>query len=228
MIYRTLGRTNIQMPILGMGSGGGPDPLGQASGKPEREVHALIRRAFDLGITYFDTSPGYMESEAILGRALKSFPRDDLILSTKIALAGIMPDESVSVMQRDEIVDAVDLSLKRLQTDYLDIMLMAVAGPEFFDVVVNEHIPVLQELQRAGKIRFLGSSELSRDDGSHEWLQRLLPHRLSRCSHGGSQYHQPVRPGDRFILTVSSTMSASSIYSRCAGYSELPDASKRS
>ena len=175
MIYRTLGRTDIRMPIMGMGSGGGPDPLGQASGKPEREVHALIRRAFDLGITYFDTSPGYMESEVILGRALKDFPRDDLILSTKIALAGIMPDESVSVMQRDEIVDAVDLSLKRLQTDYLDIMLMAVAGPEFFDVVENEHIPVLQDLQRAGKIRFLGSSELSRDDGSHEWLQRLLP-----------------------------------------------------
>ena len=54
-------------------------------------------------------------------------------------------------------------------------MLIAVAGPEYFEVVVDEHMPVLQRLQRAGKTRFLGSSELSRDDGSHEWLQRFLP-----------------------------------------------------
>ncbi len=92
MIYRRLGRTGLQMPLMGMGSGGGPDPLGQASGVPEREIHALLHRAYDLGITYFDTSPGYMESEAILGRALKPLPRDELILSTKIPLATSTPE----------------------------------------------------------------------------------------------------------------------------------------
>ena len=175
MIYRTLGRTGLQMPILGMGSGGGPDPLGQASGKPEHEVHALLHRAFDLGITFFDTSPGYMESEVILGRALKSLPREKLILSTKIPLAGLTPDETVQIMPAEDIKVEVDRSLSRLQTEYLDIMLIAVAGPEYFEVVANEHLPVLQELQRAGKIRFIGSSELSRSDGSHEWQKRLLP-----------------------------------------------------
>ena len=178
MIYRTLGRTDLQMPIMGMGSGGGPDPFGQASGKPEHEVHELLHRAYDLGITFFDTSPGYMESEAILGRALNSIPREKLILSTKIPLAGLAPDNTVQIMHADDIAESVDRSLSRLQTEYIDIMLMAVAGAEYFDVVVNDHLPVLQNLQRAGKIRFLGSSELSRTDGSHEWLKRLLPGNL--------------------------------------------------
>ena len=163
------------MSIVGMGSGGGPDPLGQASGVPETEVHALIHRAYDLGITYFDTSPSYMESEAILGRALKSLPRDKLIISTKIALASGNPGEPIRVMHAHEVAAAVDRSLRRLQTDYLDIMLLAVAGAEHLDAVVNDHIPVLQGLQKAGKIRFLGSSEVSRDDGSHEWLKSILP-----------------------------------------------------
>jgi L-galactose dehydrogenase len=175
MIYRKLGRTGLQMPLMGMGSGGGPDPLGQGSGVPEREIHTLLHRAFDLGITFFDTSPGYMDSELILGRALKDLPRDQLILSTKIPLATSLPGDPVHIMTRDEVVAAVDHSLSRLKTDYVDIMLMAVAGTEYFDPVVNDQVPVLQDLQRAGKIRFLGSSELSRTDWSHEWLGSLLP-----------------------------------------------------
>lgn len=175
MIYRRLGRTGLRMPIMGMGSGGGPDPLGQASGVPEPEIHSLLHRAFDLGITYFDTSPGYMESEVILGRALKSIPRGKLILSTKIALASGMPGEPIQTMRPEEVKEAVDRSLARLQTDYIDIMLLAVAGPEHFDVVVNQHLPVLQNLQRSGKISFIGSSELSRSDGNHEWLRKILP-----------------------------------------------------
>ena len=175
MIYRRLGRTGLRMPIMGMGSGGGPDPLGQASGVPEPEIHSLLHRAFDLGITYFDSSPGYMESEVILGRALKSIPREKLILSTKIALASSMPGEPIKSMRPEKVKEAVDRSLTRLQTDYIDIMLLAVAGPEHFDVVVNQHLPVLQNLQRSGKIRFIGSSELSRSDGSHEWLKKILP-----------------------------------------------------
>ena len=175
MIYRRLGKTELKMPIMGMGSGGGPDPLGQASGLPESEIHSLLHRAFDLGITYFDTSPGYMDSEVILGRALKSIPREKLILSTKIALASSMPGEPIQIKSSEEVTQAVDRSLDRMQTEYIDIMHMAVTGPEFHDVVVNEHLPILQDLQRAGKIRFIGSSELSRSDGSHEWLKKILP-----------------------------------------------------
>ncbi|AWT60634.1 MAG: NADH-specific methylglyoxal reductase [Candidatus Moanabacter tarae] len=178
MIYRTLGRTGLEMPIMGMGSGGGTDPLGQVSGKPEREIHALLHRAYDLGINFFDTSPGYMESEAILGRALNLIPREELILSTKIPLIGLASDNSLQIMHSDAIRESVDRSLSRLQTEYIDIMLIAVASLECLDVVINDQLPILQDLQQAGKIRFLGSSELSRSDGSHEWLKLLLPTNL--------------------------------------------------
>lgn len=175
MNYRTLGRTGLRISIVGMGTGGGPDPLGQKSGIPETQIHALLHRAFDLGINFFDTAPGYMDSESILGRALGSLPRDKLIVSSKIALAGSMPGEPIQVMRADQIEAAIDTSLRRLQMEYLDVLLMGVAGTEHFDLVMNEHMPVLRRLQSAGKFRFLGSSELSRSDGSHEWLQRILP-----------------------------------------------------
>lgn len=152
-----------------------PDPLGQKSGRPEGEAHTLLRRAYDLGINLFDTAPGYLESEAILGRALQGLPRDKIVLSTKIALAGGMPGEPIRIMRAEEIEPAVDTSLRRLQTDYVDLLLIGVSGPEHHALVANEHLPVLQRLREAGKVRFLGSTEMSRSDGAHTWLQAILP-----------------------------------------------------
>lgn len=176
MHYRTLGRTGLNVSIVGMGTGGGPDPLGQKSGLPESEAIALLRRAYDLGVNLFDTAPGYMESEVILGRALREVPRESFVISTKIALAGGMPGEAMRIMRADEIEPAVDRSLRRLQMDHVDLLLLGVAGPEHLELVLHEHLPVLKRLQQAGKIRHLGSSELSRADGAHRWLQAVLPH----------------------------------------------------
>ena len=175
MSYRKLGRTGLAVSILGMGTGGGGDPLGQKSGVPESEIHRLLHRAFDLGINYFDTAPAYMESEVILGRALEALPRESVIVSTKIALAGSMPGQPIEIMNPEAIEPAVDTSLRRLGMDHIDVLLIAVAGPEHFDRVMNDHLPALRRLQEKGKVRFLGSSEQSRSDGSHEWIQRLLP-----------------------------------------------------
>ena len=173
MEHRTLGRSGLQVSLMGMGSGG-HDPLGQKSGRPEAEMHKLLQRAYELGINYFDTSPGYLDSELILGRALKDLPRDDLIVSTKIPLAAGDAGQ-VHVMSHDEVAASVESSLRRLQLDTIDIMLVAVATDDYLEPVMNDHIPVLQRLQREGKIRFLGSSEQSRSDGSHEWLRKSLP-----------------------------------------------------
>ena len=73
MIYRTLGRTGLEVSVMGMGTGG-HDPLGVKSGRAESEMLALLHRAFDLGIRLFDSSPGYGRghSEQLLGRALAS------------------------------------------------------------------------------------------------------------------------------------------------------------
>jgi L-galactose dehydrogenase len=175
MIYRSLGRTGLNVSIMGMGTGGASDPLGQQSGRPEAENYRLICRAFELGINLFDTAPGYMESEVILGRALQTLARDRVVVSTKIPLAGGMPGQPMKIMSAAEIEPAVERSLKRLQVTYLDLLLVGIAGPEHHERFVAEQLPVLVRLKESGKVRFLGSSEQSRSDGSHEWLKRVLP-----------------------------------------------------
>jgi aryl-alcohol dehydrogenase-like predicted oxidoreductase len=153
---------------------GGHDPLGQKSGRSETEMRKLLHRAFDLGINLFDTSPGYMDSELILGRALRSLPREKVVVSTKVALAGGHTD-TVTIMKPREVFESVESSLRRLQISEIDIVLISVASPQYFDPVVNDLMPVLQKLSKQGKIRYIGSSEQTRSDGSHEWLQRVLP-----------------------------------------------------
>ena len=177
MIYRKLGRTGLEVSVLGMGTGG-HDPLGVKSGRAQSEMVALLHRAFELGIRLFDSSPGYGSgySEQLLGRALASLPRDQLVVTTKIALAGSMPDQPARIMKPSEVAPAVEESLRRLDLDYLDVMLIAVADfPENFDLVIEELIPELDKVKQQGKIRFLGSSEQTRTDGAHLWLQRVLP-----------------------------------------------------
>lgn len=82
MEYRRLGRTNLDVSLLGLGSGG-PSQLGQRSGVPESEVYTLVDTALGLGINLIDTAAAYRESEAILGRALKGKPRESYVVCTK-------------------------------------------------------------------------------------------------------------------------------------------------
>lgn len=175
MDYRILGRTGLRVSSFGFGTGGGQDPLGQRGGMPEEDVFRLIRYAHEAGINFFDTAPGYMESEVLLGRALKEIPRDSFYISTKIALAGSMPGEPMQVMDPADIEKNIDASLRRLGMEYVDLMLIAVADPAYYEQVVNEQLPELERLREKGKIRYLGSSEQSRDDGAHDWLQKILP-----------------------------------------------------
>lgn len=173
--YRTLGRTGLKVSVLGMGTGG-HDPLGACSGRTEREMINLLRRAFDLGINLFDTSPLYGDgrSERLLGKALYGLPMKELVVATKIPLAGGYSD-LVIPMDRGDIAPAVETSLRRLRRECVDVLLMSVASPKYFNLIMNEHLPELEKLQQQGKIRFLGSSEQTRSDGSHQWLQTILP-----------------------------------------------------
>ena len=88
MKYRVLGRSGLKVSMIGIATGG-LDPLGIKSGRSEAEMRDFLRFAFDCNINLFDTSPGYGNgrSERILGSALKGLPRDELVVSTKIALA---------------------------------------------------------------------------------------------------------------------------------------------
>ena len=170
MIYRTLGRTNLVVPVMGMGTGG-HNQLGQNAGVPEAEIHRLLHAVFDLGIHYFDTSPGYGESELILGRALRHLPRGRLVVSTKVALA----DDEGTPFSSAEVVASVEASLQRLQFDFIDLLLVTTRHPQALEIAVGEHLPALGKLLEQGKIRFLGSSEVTRSDDDHEWLRAFLP-----------------------------------------------------
>ena len=177
MTRRVLGRTGLPVSIMGMGSGG-YDPLGAASGRPDADMVRLLRRAFDLGINVFDTSPDYGggRSERLIGEALQELPRDQVVVSTKLPLAVAPPGIPVVPARPEALAPAVESSLKRLRTDYVDVLLAAVADlPEHFGTVVEDLFPVLDRLRRQGKVRFLGSSEQTRSDGAHLWLRHLLP-----------------------------------------------------
>jgi predicted aldo/keto reductase-like oxidoreductase len=107
---RTLGKTGLKLPRLGYGGAALPKAWRNPLSHEERV--ALVRYAFDRGIRYFDTAGNYMESQAILGEALKD-RRRDVCLVTK-----------VETTRPEEVRKAVEKSLKELQTDYLDILLI--------------------------------------------------------------------------------------------------------
>jgi aryl-alcohol dehydrogenase-like predicted oxidoreductase len=81
MIYRTFGRTGLKVSAAGLG-GGGFSRLGLAKGKSEADVVSLIRLALDLGVNIIDTAASY-GTEPVIGRAIKSVPRDSLVITTK-------------------------------------------------------------------------------------------------------------------------------------------------
>ena len=110
------------MSAIALGSGG-PNRFGQRTGVPEADIHRLVRHALDLGINLFDTSPGYGDSELILGRALAGVPRDRYHLSTKVVI-----DDAVAGQQPapvEQVVASVEASLRRLRVDHVDVLLLA-------------------------------------------------------------------------------------------------------
>ena len=172
MIYRRLGRTGIHISLVSLGTGG-YNRLGQTKGVPERDIHRFIHYALDLGVNHFDTAvpPSYEDSELILGRALVDIPRDRYTLSTKFAVV----DDNGQTIPATEIEQHVENSLRNMKVDELDILLLggALMGHDY-DHIANDMRPTLEKLLAAGKIRHIGSSENSSDDGGHTWLERAV------------------------------------------------------
>ena len=147
--------------MLGMGTGG-PNVLGQRLGHPESVMRALLRRAYDLGINLFDTAPDYVDSEVILGNALKGLPRDRFVVTTKFA-AVRATDSGVEIKSAAEVVETVESSLSRMQLSEIDVVMFAgLLTPDNAAPVLEEQAPALERLQNQGKIRHIGSSEASR------------------------------------------------------------------
>tara|TARA_Y100000588_G_scaffold177449_1_gene191451 strand:+ start:13639 stop:14592 length:954 start_codon:yes stop_codon:yes gene_type:complete len=173
MIYRRLGRTDIQISLLSLGSGG-HNPFGQGTGVPESEIHRLIHHALDLGINHFDSAvpPSYGDSEMILGRGLKDVSRDSYTLSTKFS---VLDEHTREVISEEVLNRTVDNSLRNLQVDELDLFLVAGIQKEDEHIrALNEIRPMLERLLKSGKVRHIGTSEHSGGDGGHAWLETAV------------------------------------------------------
>jgi aryl-alcohol dehydrogenase-like predicted oxidoreductase len=161
MEYRFLGNSGFKVPVLSFGTGtfGGKGPLFSAWGNTsEGEARRLIDICLESGVNLFDTADVYSDgaSESILGAAIKG-RRADLILSTKITLrSGDGPNDVGA--SRHHLIDATDKALKRLGTDYIDILQL-----HHFDAMtpVESVMSTLDGLVRAGKVRYLGMSNFS-------------------------------------------------------------------
>ncbi|MGN6675846.1 MAG: aldo/keto reductase [Thermomicrobiales bacterium] len=161
---------------MGLGSGG-PSQLGQSTGVPEADAHRIVRRALDLGINLIDTAADYKESEAILGRALAGVPRDAYILCTKFrpdrpqkdAPAGV-----VALKTEQDLVDSLERSLRRLNTDHVDLLQLHGVPAAGYTAIRDRFVPVIKQLQAQGKVRFFGLTDSFALQDDYAMLRQAL------------------------------------------------------
>ncbi|KAI9317553.1 NADP-dependent oxidoreductase domain-containing protein [Dichotomocladium elegans] len=177
MQYARLGKTGLRVSriCLGFMSYGYPEWNGWA--KNEDESLALIKKAYDAGINFFDTANTYSNgyAEEILGKAIRQFgmPRDRVVIATKVFFPVLRGREPINLnvqdlmrnpelvnqfgLSRKHIFDAVEASLRRLGTDYIDlyqIHRLDTATP------MEETMEALHDLVRMGKVRYIGASSM--------------------------------------------------------------------
>jgi aryl-alcohol dehydrogenase-like predicted oxidoreductase len=128
---------------------------------PEEPSFAIIRKALDLGVNFFDTANVYSagESEQILGRALKAFGvrRDEVVVATKL-FHPMGPGPNQRGLSRKHILHAIDASLQRLGLDYVDLYQIHRFDR---DTPIEETLDALTQLVRDGKVRYLGASTMA-------------------------------------------------------------------
>jgi L-galactose dehydrogenase len=173
MEYRRFGRTGLQVSVMGLGTGG-PSQLGQSSGVAEDEARQVVRRALDLGINLIDTAADYRESEAILGRALVGVPRDSYVLCTKFSPDRKREPGGEPLMGEQELVDSLERSLRRLGTDYVDVLQLHGVSPELYPAIRDRFVPAMRRLQEQGKLRYLGATESFAADEERSALRQVL------------------------------------------------------
>jgi aryl-alcohol dehydrogenase-like predicted oxidoreductase len=157
MQYRTLGQTGIKVSPYALGA-----MMFGAGGNPDHDdCVRIIHKALDAGINFVDTADRYSagESEEIVGKALKG-RRDDIVLATKVN--GPMGDDpNQRGNSRRWIMTEVENSLRRLQTDHIDLYQIHRPDP---DTYIEETLSALSDLIHAGKVRAIGSSTMPASD----------------------------------------------------------------
>lgn len=152
MLYRQLGNSELNVSEIGLGSW-----LTYGVSVERERADACVRRAFDLGINFFDTANMYGKgaAESLLGEALSPYRRQDYILATKVFHPMSKTDFGLS---REQIHKQIDASLKRLKTDHVDLYQ---CHRYDHDTPLEETMQALGEVVAAGKARYVGFSEWS-------------------------------------------------------------------
>ena len=153
MQTRRLGKTDLHLPVLSFGA----SSLGaEFRSVTLDEVLASVRVALDCGLTLIDTSPFYGRgmSEVLLGVALKGVPRESYTLCTKLGRYDLLHFD----FSAKRVAESVDVSLHRLGTDHLDIVLCHDIEFVPMQQIVDETLPALRKIQQAGKVRYIGFS----------------------------------------------------------------------
>ncbi len=163
MQYRYIGKTGLRVTPICLGT------MGFGSWSDEAEAFKIMDKAYERGINFFDTAelypvPPKVEdagiTESIIGKWLKTKPRDSIILASKVAGAAngwFVPPirHGYTAIDKFHIKKAIEGSLKRLQTDYIDLYQMH--WPDFV-VPIEESLMAFDELVKEGKVRYLGTS----------------------------------------------------------------------
>jgi len=154
MEYRPLGRTGISVSQMCLGA----MMFGAFGNTDHDDTIKIIHKALDAGINFIDTADGYSagESEEILGKALTGGRRESVVLAVKFGLRG-PGDPNHGGASRRWINEAVEGSLRRLQTDWIDLYQVGVPDPA---TDIDETLGALSDLARAGKIRSFGASKV--------------------------------------------------------------------
>jgi aryl-alcohol dehydrogenase-like predicted oxidoreductase len=152
MIYKKMGKTGLKVSQICLGSMNYGDTVS------EDESTRIIRDAMDLGVNFIDTADMYVggKSEEIIGKALKG-NRDSVVIATKVCgKSGPGPNDLG--LSRKHIMQAVEGSLKRLQTDYIDVYYTHTPD---YDTPIEETLRAFDDLIHQGKVRYIGCSNFA-------------------------------------------------------------------
>ncbi len=153
MEYRKLGKWGLKVSALGLGAW---VTYGNQV-KDEATIREIVRVAYEAGINFYDNADVYARglAEEIMGRILKDYPRHTLVMSSKVFWP-MSDDVNDRGLSRKHIRESIDKSLKRLQTDYLDLYFAHRYDPE---VPMEEIVPAFSQLVDEGKVLYWGTSE---------------------------------------------------------------------
>lgn len=165
MKYNRLGSTGLIVSALCLGTntfGGKSLPFwSKLGGLDQREVDAIVKAAVDAGINFLDTADSYAagESEGHVGRAVRNLglAREDIVIATKFG-GRVRPGPNSSGASRKHLVHATEQSLQRLELDHVDLLMVHVFDPA---TPLEETLRALDDLVRAGKVRYIGCSNFS-------------------------------------------------------------------